>query len=191
MIAGLRTQCPLVSRLYLWCSRHYWLPVLKSSESMVRSGWGVPPGDHCQPSTGRLSLCSAPTSFRHFSVCQVLYSSNPDPGLHPRIMATSFQVHWLTSDICLSWAVPGPPHSHLLLEFQWSNGAKILWRPGHSPHLPYMFAFFSLRPERWNQNLVLTVWLATTLSLIPRIPLYHKGWAALLFLRLLYASFLL
>lgn len=128
-------------------------------------------------------------SAKFFIPVTLTHDFTPESS-HP-IMATSFQVHWLNSNICLNWAVPGSSHSHLLLEFQWSNGAKIPWCPGHSPHLPYMFAFFSLRLERWNQNLVLTVRLATTLSLIPTIPLCHKGWAALLFLRLLYASFLL
>lgn len=76
---GLWTHFPLVPRLCLGLPCHCWPLPLNSaaSASMVSVGLGSAPGDPWQPPTGRLGPCSAPISFRHLSVYQVLHPNNP------------------------------------------------------------------------------------------------------------------
>lgn len=92
----------------------------------------IPPGDPCQPPTGRLSLCSAPTNFRCFSICQVLYSSDPDPRLHPRIISPHHG-YLIPSPLAelqhlskLSCARPFPQSSSLRVSVeQWSQDSLM------------------------------------------------------------------
>lgn len=131
--ADLRAQCPLISRPGLWSS-------LLTSTIEFCSGWthgplwpGQSPQGSLATSTGSLTSAQLPLVSDTLVSTKFFISVITGPGItleftHP-IIATSVQVYWLASDISLNWVGPGPPHSELLLESQWSNGARISWPP--------------------------------------------------------------